>query len=598
MYLKTKKYKGFDVVRLTFGVAPLFFIFLVFLMMLQAVIPTTFMALSMAFFVDTAVAIFSNEMMVSSIYLPLSLVIVLVTLSNVIVSLPEIISLKIKLALEKKFTPALLERIASLEYKHIENAQTMELIERVDGEFIETMQDGIGSYAALASTIISIVSVLGLIILQVWWAAIVLLVSSIPLFLISVWAGKKNYEAAVEADKYERRYKYYSNDVLTSREAVEERMLFGYTDEINKRYAAKFYIAQKNQLKVLLEMFVVMCSSSVAMIFIASSVAFILVNPMINGDISFGNFMGIITAVFALTRVVGTSLQDTAESISASNEYMKDLTTFVELSQTKGATDLPSNDILDFKTLEFKNVSFKYPNGDKNIFTNLSFKIYKGKHYAFVGTNGAGKSTIIKLATGLYSDYGGEILINGKELRKYQLHEIKSLFSIIHQDFAHYQISLADNIALGYLSQNITEKEINHIANKVGLDETIKDLKNGINTQLGKISADGVDISGGQWQKISIARSLTSKSPLKILDEPTSALDPIMESKVYKEFEGLVKGKTAIFISHRLGSTKLSDEIFVLDNGKVVEKGSHKVLMKLKGRYSEMFESQRMWYVG
>ena len=173
--------------------------------------------------------------------------------------------------------------------------------------------------------------------------------------------------------------------------------------------------------------------------------------------------------------------------------------------------------------------------------------------------------------------------------------EIKALFSVVYQDFARYQITLEENIFLG----NIKTKEnqdIEKVALKAGLKDTIEKLPYGIKTFLGKINENGVDISGGQWQKVAIARSLLSTAPIKILDEPTSALDPIAENQIYQDFENLMKDKTTVFISHRLGSTKLADEILVIDKGKIAERGNHSELMKLNGIYAKMFEVQRSWY--
>jgi len=336
--------------------------------------------------------------------------------------------------------------------------------------------------------------------------------------------------------------------------------------------------------------------AGLSMTLIAILVALTLINPVITGQISPGMFMGIVAAVFGIVNTLSWLLGSSVEAISKSREYLKDLTSFLKLSRTNGAKDLPDEEPPIFKTLEFRNVSFKYPTGDDSILDGLSFKLENGKHYAFVGTNGAGKTTIIKLLTGLYDEYDGEILINGKELRTYHAAALKSLFSVVYQDFARYQVSMADNIALGDAACMIDEKKIKEMAHIVELDETIADLKNGVNTSLGKIMEDGVDLSGGQWQKVAIARSLISRAPIKILDEPTAALDPIAESRIYQEFEGLMKGKTTIFISHRLGSTKLADEILVIDEGSIVERGSHDDLMRKNGQYTEMFEAQRKWY--
>ncbi len=221
----------------------------------------------------------------------------------------------------------------------------------------------------------------------------------------------------------------------------------------------------------------------------------------------------------------------------------------------------------------------------------------RGKHYAFVGKNGTGKTTVTKLLTGLYSEYEGEILINGAELRTIPPATIKALFSVVYQDFAKYFIPLKDNIALGDVSGSNTESRVQSAAEEAGLDGTIAELRDGINTPLGRILPNGQDISGGQWQRVAIARSLMSRAPVKMLDEPTAALDPVSESRIYHEFEMLMRGKTTVFISHRLGSTKLADEILVIGNGVVSERGTHEELMHENGQYAEMFEAQRGWYI-
>jgi ATP-binding cassette subfamily B protein len=270
------------------------------------------------------------------------------------------------------------------------------------------------------------------------------------------------------------------------------------------------------------------------------------------------------------------------------------------LSASPDALHEPDTEPIPFDSLEFRNVSFQYPSGDRLILDGLSFALESGKHYAFVGKNGAGKTTITKLLTGLYNEYEGEILINGKELREYPASTLKALFSVVYQDFAKYYVSMKDNIMVGDIAKRTDEPSpcpAAEAAQLAGLEDTIAELKDGMDTPLGKILEDGQDISGGQWQRVAIARSLISRAPVKMLDEPTAALDPISESRVYSEFEKLMQGKTTVFISHRLGSTKLADEILVIDDGKIIERGAHDELMEADGQYAEMFEAQRGWYL-
>lgn len=596
MKLEKRKYKKIDVLRLPFKVAPFDLVLQITLVIVDAIVSTTVMAYATAFFVDTSIKVFEGGAVVQAIYLPLGILLAVVGIASVSGSLSQIIEAKIKFALERNFMPAILDVQARLVYKYIEDADSWELIERVGDEMTETFLDGIHAYEAVISSLIAIVSILGLIMTQVWWSGLLITIFSVPLFWISLWVGKKNYAAKVQTRKYERRYSYYSDEVLTNREAVEERTLFGYADDVTQRYYEDFEIARKIQLSVLLKTRIAMKSTSISLVLITLVTAFTFINPVIAGDVSPGMFMGIIAALFGMVETLGWQLQDAAKNISETKEYMDDLTTFVDLDCVEGATELPDEQPIVFESLEFINVRFKYPKTEEYILDGISFKLEQGRHYAFVGANGVGKSTIIKLLTRLYDEYDGEILINGKELGTYSASTIKALFSVVYQDFACYQISMADNIALGDAARKIDEQQISYVAYKVGLNETINKLIDGIKTPLGKINKEGLDISGGQWQKVAIARSLLSRAPIKVLDEPTSALDPIAENQIYQKFEGLMKGKTTIFISHRLGSTKLADEILVIDKGSIVERGSHSELIKANGLYAEMFEVQREWY--
>lgn len=317
---------------------------------------------------------------------------------------------------------------------------------------------------------------------------------------------------------------------------------------------------------------------------------------VIAGQMNPGIFIGIIAALFGLVDILGEGLQEAVKHLAEAREFMNDLTTLMTWESVAGVLDLPDKDPLTFNTLEFINVSFKYPKTDKYVLKNVSFKLESGQRYAFVGANGAGKTTLTKLLTGLYDEYEGDILINGKQLRLYKPSTIKSLFSVVYQQFSKYQISLKDNIALGRISQDVTDAHIQQTAIQAGLEETLHQLDQEMSTLLGKIHENGVDLSGGQWQKLAIARSLISPAPIKIMDEPTAALDPLSENQLYQTFAQLMEGKTTILITHRLGSVKLVDKIFVLEAGRLVEHGTHSQLMQHQGLYRYMFNEQEGWY--
>ncbi|GAA0122918.1 hypothetical protein UT300018_22350 [Clostridium faecium] len=329
-------------------------------------------------------------------------------------------------------------------------------------------------------------------------------------------------------------------------------------------------------------------------------IVIVLISPVKQGLLTIGMFISVVNGIFSLVQMMSWQLAYYTQELATNKERLKDLTDFVNLEEREGAIDKPDESGIKLKSLEFKNVSFKYPGTDNYILKNISFNIEEGRHYAFVGVNGSGKTTITKLITGLYEEFEGEILINGINIKEYSHSKLKSLCSVVYQDFAKYFITLKDNIALGHIrkmDKGLSDEDINKVANIIDLTDVIEKLPKGLNSYLGKIKSDGLDVSGGQWQRIGMARSIISDASLRILDEPTAALDPISESNIYEKFEEISRGGTTIFISHRLGSTKLANEIFVIENGTIVEKGSHDELMDINGTYAGMYESQRSWYL-
>ena len=595
MTLVTKKYDLRDVFLLHFKVAPLLVMLQFIIVIMQAIVPMVLITLATAHFIDTALAILAQGHHHQNIYFPLVWLLFIVGVNRLLGNLFTLVWKKMGLVLEAKLTPAFVHVQAHLSFEHLENEKSWELIHRVAEAPASALQSGLMASFTLMRSVITIVSVLGLIVIQVWWASVVILICSAPLFYLSLRMGKNVYQSEVETQALVRRYEYV-DDVLTNREAAEERSLFQYGSHVSQTYIEHYEAARMERLKVKLKQFVISKGASLFLSLIALLIAVTLVHPVIIGELSPGLYMGIVSAVLGMINALGWRMQSAVEGISKANCYMKDLTTFVALSRTKGAVDLPDQKPVELKQIEFKNVTFKYPTSKHYIFKNLSFKLKCDKQYAFVGVNGAGKTTLIKLLTGLYTDYSGDILINDQELRDYPLRTIKALFSVVYQDFARYEISLLDNIALGRCAHVNSEESLMEVAKRAGLADDIKIFEKGLKTSLGKILEGGIDLSGGQWQKVAIARALLSPAPIKILDEPTAALDPLAESHLYEEFDQLMTGKMSILISHRLGSTKLADEILVIDEGRIIERGTHEALMHQAGVYANMFNTQKEWY--
>ena len=244
--------------------------------------------------------------------------------------------------------------------------------------------------------------------------------------------------------------------------------------------------------------------------------------------------------------------------------------------------------------IEFKNVSFKYPNTDKYILKDISVKIKAREHLAIVGQNGAGKTTFIKLLCHLYDNYEGEIRINGRDVRKYNFVDYVRMLSVVFQDYRLFAFTIKENVTV-FEDKNINIEETYTIA---GIDKWIEGLDEKDKTYIYKMFVEnGIEPSGGESQKLAIARALYKNAPIVVLDEPTAALDPISENEVYKNFDKLVYGKTAIYISHRLSSCKFCDRIIVFNKGSIVEMGSHDELMKnTRGLYYNMYNTQAKHY--
>lgn len=245
-------------------------------------------------------------------------------------------------------------------------------------------------------------------------------------------------------------------------------------------------------------------------------------------------------------------------------------------------------------SIEFKDISFAYPQSDKTVLNNISFKVSKGENIAIVGENGAGKTTLIKLLCGLYKTDKGEIIINSKSSSEFEKGEYFPLFSPVFQDYSFLPLTVAQNIAA---SLDFDKEKVISSLKSAGIYDKIKSLPNGINTKMIKeINKDAEDFSGGEKQKLLLAKAVFKNAPVLILDEPTAALDPIAENELYLKYNELTKGKISFFISHRLSSTRFCDKIFFISDGKIAESGTHEELMALKGKYYRMYQLQSYYY--
>lgn len=345
-----------------------------------------------------------------------------------------------------------------------------------------------------------------------------------------------------------------------------------------------------------------MKSGSLITLIVSICIMAIMLPKLFRNEISTGLYIGLAGAVLDLIQSMSWQLAGMMQNYAKLNQFFDDYNRYMELGEQAGAEEEPEQmPTAGAPSLAFRNVSFRYPGTDRYILKNCSFTLAGGCSYAVVGENGAGKTTIAKLIMGLYGGYEGDILINGRNVKDYSYGELKGLVAAVFQDFARYELSVNENIGIGriphFSCSGSEEKEIEKICEELNMTDWIRSFPDGFDTMLGKLEEGGVDLSGGQWQKIAIARLLYSKAPINILDEPTAAMDAVAESKIYELFQKLNMGKFNILITHRMGAARIADEILVLQNGAVAEQGKHEQLMTMEnGVYRKMYESQRQWY--
>ena len=313
-----------------------------------------------------------------------------------------------------------------------------------------------------------------------------------------------------------------------------------------------------------------------------------------SGSISTGDVLMYAGAIITMM----TSVQDAIlkyNEIAYNNEYLKLYEEFIKRPNMHYDGTLPIEKRDDKRyELSFYNVSFKYLGSDKYILKDINMTFNIGEKLALVGLNGAGKTTLIKLLLRLYEPTEGEIRLNGIDIGKYDYDEYVQIFSVVFQDFGIFDFPLDENIAA---SEDVDSARVKKVIDQVGLTELVNSLPDKERTLLYHENGDGVALSGGEAQKVAIARALYKDAPFVILDEPTAALDPIAEAEIYENFDTLVGDKTAIYISHRMSSCKFCDRIVVINNGRIEEEGSHDSLMDKNGLYAKMYNTQANYYV-
>ena len=543
---------------------------------------------------DGGLAVAKSEMTFSSYSVYLVLFVVIAILPSILGGITyNYVQPRSLLILRTAYKARMLKKLKTMKYEHFESEKSAEIIDKAYNRAENSARHLWPMYVNYWLT--SVVASIGFIayILSIkWWLLLTML---IPWCIGTYISFKTNYNIYTELETYWKKERKYSTLgwYLRAREFVKELKAFGnsdyliatYRDRLNERNKdyERYYF--KNLRKLLL-------GGNLTKIADIANVIILLI-LFINGQMSVGLFIAVSGMMFS----GGVGMLDGVVfifkwapfHINSYDYYDK----FFKLSDESEGTETDFPKSFD---IEFKDVWFKYPGTEKDILKGLTFKIKNGEKASIVGENGEGKSTMIKLLLGLFSPDKGEILVGGKKLDEYPLNVRTKIFGPVFQDFQRYSITLKENIGIGDIDEIENDEKIKSAAKKGKANEFAEKFEKDYDTLLGRDFEGGVDISGGQWQRIAISRAFMGDKPVLLLDEPTSQLDPMAEANLYNEFADMVENKTAVFITHRLGSTMITDRIFVISDGRIEESGTHEELMQTDGIYSKMFNAQKQWY--
>ena len=453
----------------------------------------------------------------------------------------------------------------------------------------------IQSAGQLIQQIVTTVSLAASILFFSPWILLALVVCVIPAFMGETHFAFMGYSLNFRQTPAKREMEYMR--VLGgSKESAKELKLFGLAPFLVGRYSKLSSELQSQNIGLAKRRLIVgALLSLLGTLGYYGSYAFVIYETVM-GTLTIG-------ALYFLTGAIAgasTNIQAvfaTFSTIADQALFVTDLLEFFAMKPTVASKPnaLPAPQPIR-EGFEFRNVSFNYPGQTRLVLSNVSFKLQPGERLALVGENGQGKTTIVKLLTRLYDPTGGQILLDGMDLREYDLEDLWKEIGVIFQDFMRYDVTASENIAMGKIEEKENIFRIRAAAQKSLAEQVIRKLPKGYDQILGRRFEGGVDISGGEWQKMALARAYLRDAQVLILDEPTAALDARSEHEVFQRFAELTLGKMALLISHRFSTVKMADRILVLENGQIAEQGHHDQLLLNRGRYAEMFELQAASY--
>ncbi len=487
----------------------------------------------------------------------------------------------------------------------MEHAMSLDLISFEDPVFYDKMERArrqttarlgmLAGLAGMAQQLLTLLSLLSAVIFFSPWLLLLLIAATIPVFFGETRFAMLNYSMLYRYTP-ERRELDYLRYLGAGNESAKEVKIFGlgkYLAERSRMLFERFYTENKH-----LAIHRAVHGSLINLVPTAAyyaAYALIIVRALA-GALTIGD-LTLMVGAFSRARSIMDSLVSGLVGVSEQALFIKDLFDFFETNPliTSPPDALPAPRPIR-SGFEFENVSFSYPGSDRSVLSNVSFRFYPGERIALVGENGAGKTTLVKLLARLYDPSEGRILLDGIDLREYQVDDLRQEIGVIFQDYMRFDMLAAENIGFGRVDAIEDQSRIKASAEKSLAAAVVAKLPKSYQQMLGRRFEGGLDLSTGQWQKIALARAYMRDAQILILDEPTASLDARAEFEVYQRFVDLTTGKMAVLISHRFSTVRMADRILVLEDGRLVEEGSHQHLLALGGKYAELFELQAAGY--
>jgi len=498
-----------------------------------------------------------------------------------------------------KTTVLLLNRASKLDFPQLEDPKISELLERARGQ--TSSYNLLYTLASISQSTLTLFSLSATVLLYAPWLLLLLVFSAFPLFLSECYFASQGYIIAKNRAAQNRLQGYYVN-ICTNLNFAKEVKHFDLSGWLIVRYeeiAARFlkedirHRFRSISLAWLLNSFGLACYYGAYLWLI-----YITINgKSINGTVFTYGMLIFVAGSFKQSRDAIQLLLNLVSDFFEKALYVPDFFHFLEL---KPKIEPSKNDKILNKSLaskiEFRGVSFRYPGSSKWILKNLSFIVLPGEKIAFVGENGAGKTTITLLLARLYDPDEGFILIDDIDIKNYDLKSLRQGIGVVFQDFARYDFAMRENIGVGCVEALDDMQRVVNAAEKSLADEVAARFPAGYKQMLGRRFEGGVNLSGGEWQRVALGRLYFRDASILVLDEPTSSIDPRSEFELFKRFIKSVENKTAILISHRFSTVRMANKIVVLEHGKIVESGTHNELLKNKGKYAELYELQASGY--